>query len=65
MLNKAEYECKFGPDINGVYIEEIVTSTQALNCGGFCDCKGLTNNTCLFGPDTNGFFFADNGVNSE
>ena len=65
MANNAEYDCKFGPDINGEYLEEIVKSGAALNCGNFCTCKGLTNNTCLFGPDPKGHFYTDNAVPSE
>lgn len=42
-----------------------MTSGVALNCGSFCTCTGLTNNTCLFGPDDKGHFFTDNAVSSE
>ena len=65
MNNQAEYECKFGPDNTGSYIEEVVTSSQALNCGNFCECTGFTNNQCLFGPDDKGFFYTDSAVPSE
>ena len=65
MANSAQYDCKFGPDVDGQYIEEVVFSGTALNCGGFCICTGLANNTCLFGPDVKGHFYTDNAVKSE
>ena len=65
MENSAEYDCKFGPDRNGNYEQHVVTSSTALNCGGFCECTGLTNNTCLFGPDENGHFITSVSVPSE
>ena len=65
MINLAEYDCKFGPDVEGLYISERVQSNIALNCGTFCECEGLTNNVCLFGPDNSGGFFIDNNVRSE
>ena len=65
MANKAQYNCKFGPDVDGQYIEENVLSNVALNCGSFCECVGFTNNTCLFGPDSKGHFFTDDAVPSE
>ena len=65
MENSAEYDCKFGPDRNGKYEQHVVTSSTALNCGGFCECTGLTNNTCLFGPDENGHFITSVSVSSE
>ena len=63
--NSAEYTCRFGPDNDGNYIEEIVKSSTALNCGGFCDCVGLANNICLLGPDANGAFVTRIAVASE
>ena len=47
----SRYNCKFGPDINGNYEEEIVFSSVATNCGSFCECEGLKESTCYFGPD--------------
>ena len=61
----AKYDCTFGPDRGGQYIEEIVPSQVADHCGTFCTCIGLTDNTCLFGPDDKGHFFMDNAVPSE
>ena len=58
-MNTSQYDCKFGPYNNGQYVQEIVTSSVALNCGDFCDCVGLTNNTCLYGPDVHNTFVAD------
>ena len=65
MNNSAEYDCIFGPDLDGQYIEERVESNVALNCDTICTCTGLTNNTCLFGPDDKGHFYTDNAVSSE
>ena len=65
MENSADYDCKFGPDRNGNYEQHVVKSSTALNCGGFCECTGLANNTCLFGPDENGHFITSVSVTSE
>ena len=48
-----------------MYIEEQVKSNTALNCGSFCECTGLKNNTCLLGPDENGHFITRVNVSSE
>ena len=45
------YNCTFGPDATGGYSAEIVDSGIKENCGSFCSCVGLMNNTCHFGPD--------------
>ena len=42
-----------------------MTSIEASQCDSFCDCEGLTDNTCLFGPDAEGNFFIDYEVSSE
>ena len=65
MTNAAEYECIFGPDDNGEYIQENVLSNIALNCSDFCECVGFTNNICLFGPDENGSFVTYVDISSE
>ena len=49
--SRAEYNCKFGPDNDGNYVEDVVESGIALHCGSFCSCTGLINNQCYFGPD--------------
>ena len=51
----ARYNCIFG-DPAGIYIEEVVESNIANNCGDFCDCTGLNESTCYFGPDDKGNF---------
>ena len=58
-MNTAEYDCVFGPDENGLFVEEIVESNVAINCGSNCKCNGLTNNKCLIGPDATGRFIAN------
>ena len=30
-----------------------------MNCGDFCECEGLMNNTCHFGPDITGKFLVE------
>ena len=50
------YNCTFGPDVTGEYNSEIVDSGVKENCGAFCSCVGLLNNTCHFGPDKEGRF---------
>ena len=57
--NAVRYKCKFGPDQQGIYVEEEVESGVALNCGDFCECEGLMNNTCHFGPDITGKFLVE------
>ena len=52
--NAVDYRCIFGPDVDGIYVEEVVDSGVAQNCGSFCECEGLMNNTCHFGPDIRG-----------
>ena len=64
-MNTAEYDCVFGPDVNGLFVEERVESNVATNCGLFCKCTGLTNNKCLIGPDATGTFMADYQATSE
>ena len=64
-LGAALYECKFGPDMDGNFEEKIVDSGVALNCDGFCECEGLSNNKCLFGPDNEGNFIEEVGLSSE
>ena len=61
----AYYSCRFGPDADGNYIEEIVDSGVALNCDSFCTCTGFNNSTCFFGPDDYGNFIKEEGVSSE
>ena len=34
----AMYECLFGPDIEGEFVQKEVDSGVALNCGSFCQC---------------------------
>ena len=66
MLNRTEYACVFGPDAKNQYVESIVESNVATNCGDFCNCTGFTNNKCLFGPDQTGYnFWFDDAVPSE
>ena len=48
--SRAEYNCRFGPDSKGEYVEDVVESGIALHCGSFCSCTGLVNNQCYFGP---------------
>ena len=55
----SDYRCIFGPDANGLFVEELVETTVAQNCGAFCRCVGLENNTCHFGPDLRGDFVLD------
>ena len=55
-VGAAYYNCSFGPDALGNYVEEVVESATAHRCGEFCSCVGLTNNTCHFGPDDKGNF---------
>ena len=57
--NAVDYRCIFGPDVDGIYVEEVVDSGIAQNCGGFCECEGLMNNTCHFGPDIRGNFIVE------
>ena len=64
-MNLAQYNCRFGPDTFGQYENQLVTSSVALNCGEFCSCEGLSNNTCLFGPDLNDDFYAQTDLPSE
>ena len=59
------YNCVFGPDLDGQYIEEEVDSGVALNCDDFCECVGFTASTCYFGPDDPGNFIEESGVSSE
>jgi len=54
-----DYKCTFGPDQQGVYVEKVVDSGVAQNCGDFCQCAGLMNNTCHFGPDNTGKFVVE------
>ena len=58
-VHASDYLCKFGPDGYGNYVEEIVDSGTALNCGDFCECTGLVNNKCYFGPDDEGKFIIE------
>ena len=55
-VSAAHYNCTFGPDSLGNYVNEIVDSVITRNCGNFCSCVGLVNNTCHFGPDDQGNF---------
>ena len=57
--NAVDYRCIFGPDVDGIYVEEVVDSGIAQNCGDFCECEGLMNNTCHFGPDIRGEFIVE------
>ena len=61
----ASYNCLFGPDADGEFVDRVVDSGVALNCDRFCQCQGMTNNKCLFGPDTNGNFIEEFNVTSE
>ena len=66
--NSAQYQCKFGSDLDNPdeqFVEELVESNVATNCGDFCLCEGFTNNTCLFGPDAIGNFLIDREATSE
>ena len=62
--NAVDYRCIFGPDVDGIYVEEVVDSGIAQNCGSFCECEGLMNNICHFGPDIRGKFIVEK-VSSE
>ena len=57
--NGVDYRCTFGPDVDGLYVEEVVETGEAQNCGEFCSCEGLMNNTCHFGPDIKGHFMVE------
>ena len=59
MADGSDYKCIFGPDVNGLFVEELVDTRVAKNCGSFCKCEGLINNTCHFGPDLKGEFVID------
>ena len=65
MANVAEYNCRFGPDVNGQFSEDIVESGIAQNCGNFCACFGFKNNKCAYGPDVDGNYIMETGVSSE
>lgn len=58
------YKCTFGPDFEGNTHDEVVLSAVAQNCGDFCVCEGLMENTCHFGPDIAGYFIVEE-VSSE
>ena len=63
-VHAVKYKCIFGPDVDGTYVEEVVDSGVALNCGDFCECEGQMNNICHFGPDITGKFIVET-VSSE
>ena len=64
-VNAAYYNCTFGPDALGNYMNDIVDKSTVDTCGEFCSCVGLTNNTCHWGPDSQGNFITRLEVPSE
>ena len=58
-VNKALYDCSFGPEETGEYTEDIVESGIALVCGAYCTCTGLIDNNCYFGPDARGEYILE------
>ena len=38
---------------------------MANNCGSFCQCEALKENTCYFGPDAEGVFVKEIGTSSK